>query len=309
MIRVERYSASQLPADLLVRLSRFSLYTSVEFARVWATMGGREVFWTALRDGAIAAVLLGVEFHRRPFTAFQCMPNGLFARPWFAEDESDGREILSRTLLEAVSRRGYVKIFLNDFYRELTAVRSYDISEQSTTVIDLSDPDWRPSNRKTRAEVRKADREGTDLVDFDASRHFDRFLELVRVSKERHGQSTRYSESFFRQLASLAAIDNRIRWVVAMREEQPIASHIFFVDDVEALWWQLYFDRGFSYAKPNPFTFYTMAQRLALDGVKRINLGMSPPGASGIIAHKEKWGGESYRYPCYWRKSLIGRLR
>jgi hypothetical protein len=308
MIKIERYSASQLPADIIVRLNNHSLYTSMDFARLWKTMGGRDIFWVAVCGGEFGAILPGVEFHHGPFTVFQSMPNGLFMQVWFSSDDDRARESYSVALLDAIFRYGYAKIYLNDFYRHLNTVCRFGTLDCATTVVDLSDPGWRPTNRKTRAEIRKAEREGTRLEKFDVSRHFDRFLSLVDMSEERHGRISRYSKAFFNELAGIGERDNRVRWVATIRQDQLVASHIFFVDGASALWWQLYFDKAFSYAKPNSYTFYTIVHQLASEGVRHINLGTSPSGAQGIIAHKEKWGGERQTYPCYWKKSLIGKL-
>ncbi len=306
MIRVERYSVSQLPPSVVERLNRYSLYTSIGFTALWRSMHGRDVYWVAAQDDRLLAVLPGVEFHARPFTTFQSMPNGLPTRICPLIEGSE-HESTALSLLKAISGAGCARVFLNDFYAELP---SHELLSKPcfTTVVDLSNPDWRPTNRKTRAEIRKADREGTTIEDFDPARHFTRFMELVYISRTRRGRTVRYTEDFYRSLAELAQKDSRVRWVCAMRDGVVVASHIFLIDADSALWWQLHFDKTFSYAKPNPYLFYTVAQELASEGVRRINLGMSPEHATGIIAHKEKWGGIEYTYPTYFRRSLLGRM-
>ncbi len=306
MIRVERYIVSQLPPPVIERLNQFSLYTSIGFAALWRSMHGRDVYWVAHENDRMLAVLPGVEFHARPLTTFQSMPNGLFTRICPLIDEPE-IPIAAKAMLKAIAGAGYARVFINDF----TATLPTDVLKPracTTSVVDLSDPDWRPTNRKTRAEIRKADREGTTIEDFDVARHFARFMELVRISRENRGRTVRYTEEFYRALSELAQKETRVRWVCAMREGVVVASHIFLVDGESALWWQLHFDKAYAYAKPNPFLLYTMAQELAADGVLQINLGMSPEHASGIIAHKEKWGGADYTYPMYIHHSLLGRL-
>ncbi|HVP06348.1 MAG TPA: GNAT family N-acetyltransferase [Candidatus Acidoferrum sp.] len=306
MIRVQRYSVSQLPLPVIERLNHFSLYTSIGFAALWRSLRGRDVYWVALEDDRMLAALPGVEFHERPLTTFQSMPSGLYARICPLTDE---RECLysAPALLKAIAAAGYARVFVNDFYAELPP-NPFQSRACTTTVVDLSEPDWRPTNRKTRAEIRKADREGTTVEDFDVTCHLPRFMELVNISRRQRGRTVRYSEDFYRALGELAQSDQRVRWVCAVRDGIIAASHIILVEGHSALWWQLHFDKAYSYAKPNPFLLYTVAQELAFEGVTRINLGMSPEHATGIIAYKEKWGGADYTYPMYVYRSLLGRM-
>ncbi len=43
-------------------------------------------------------------------------------------------------------------------------------------------------------------------------------------------------------------------------------------------------------------------------GIRHLNLGASPEDAGSLLDYKEKWGGETYHYKCYYRKSGLGKL-
>ena len=72
------------------------------------------------------------------------------------------------------------------------------------------------------------------------------------------------------------------------RENDVAASHIYFIDNDTALNWQIYFNKKFSSLKPNQYILFTMARRLAAEGVRYLNLGATPPEASGLETYKNK---------------------
>lgn len=292
--------------DDLIRLREVSLLASVDFGRLWETMGGSVVCWRARLEGRTLAVLVGVEFGRGMLRRFQAMPDGCYMKIIFFDDTVNCDEI-TEGMLAAIGRFGYAKVFLNDYHAQLGSTGDFFKSEYHTTLVDISHPEWEPPDKKLRSEIRKAAREGVCVQPFDVE-HLDSFLTLVAQSEERHGRKPKYSESFYCALATLAVDDDRIQWLSVVHQDKLAASHIYFVEDNLLLNWQVYFDPAFSFLKPNQFITATIATRMADLGVTTLNLGASPDSAGGLRFYKQKWGGTEYRYNCLQKQSWLGKM-
>ena len=72
--------------------------------------------------------------------------------------------------------------------------------------------------------------------------------------------------------------------------------------------WQVFFDKQFSFLKPNQYMLYYAARYHAEKGIRFLNLGASPEGAESLDSYKKKWGGNEHRYNCNIYSSTIGRL-
>ncbi len=297
-------------SDLVVsRLNETSLFTSVGFARLWNDARGKDVYWAAQENERTLAVLPGVEFGRGRLGRFQAMPDGCYGRIVFVEPIPDRRAIYAG-VAEALKKAGYARVHLYDYYRQFDPASSgFNRRRCRTGLVDISSPDWQPPDKKLLSEIRKAEREGVKVVGFDAEKHFDAFIALMHRTETRHGRKPKYAPAFFRALAALARLDSRVRWVVVEHQGRLAASHIYFVDGEMALNWQVYFDKAFSFLKPNQFIMFTVARELAGVGVRQLNQGASPSDAEGLGVYKQKWGSEEYDYDCLELTSWLGRLR
>jgi CelD/BcsL family acetyltransferase involved in cellulose biosynthesis len=133
-------------------------------------------------------------------------------------------------------------------------------------------------------------------------------MALMEKTEQRHGRRPKYTPAFFESLAGLAVTDERIVWRYVEHDGRAAASHIFLRDGNMLLSWQIYFDKTFSFLKPNQYLLHDTATRLAAKGVTTLNLGASPEGAAGLATYKKKWGGEVYRYRMLHGESLLGKL-
>ena len=109
-------------------------------------------------------------------------------------------------------------------------------------------------------------------------------------------------------MAKLAMADTRIIWPVCEHEGRIAASHIYLVENDMVLYWQAFFDKEAASLKANQFMTWSTARECRRVGTKRLNLGASPPEAESLTDYKSKWGGETFKYNCYQRRSLLGRV-
>lgn len=308
-MNVSRHTRDGLSQPVRAALSRHSLYASPDFAALWEAKGGQPVFWTFSKEDRIVAVLPGVEFGSRPLARFQSMPDGLPARIVFIDcDHSEQTEITS-SLLKAIQRHGYAKVFITDFYHEYEIHTDFKELEQATALVDISAESWQPPDKTLVSEIRKAEREGVVVQSFETSRHLAPFISLLRATEQRLGVTPRYPDPFYAALGSLSETDSRVTWTIVEWESQAVASHIYLLDGDTALYWVACLDKEFSFLKANQFMLFSQARRFAEEGIVRLNLGQTPPEAESLAAFKEKWGGTPYAYPCYTSQSLLGRIR
>lgn len=285
-----------------------SFFGSPGFANLWRTLGGNPVYWLVEQGDQIMSVLPGVEFGVGPFKRFYAMPDGCYARLFYNPDITVDREDIARMVLDALAARRYVKLFIYDFYESLPADSRFNIQTRTTTLVDISGPDWQPSDKKLQSQIRRAVREGIQVMTFDWDQHHRHFLDLMRSTEKRHGQTPAYSPGFFKAVADLAREDDRIQWVWCEHDGCPVSSHIYFIENATLQGWQMYFDKAFSFLKPNQYIRFITCRRMARQGVTKLNLGATPAGAEGLAYYKKRWGGNPVHYYCYVMKRGLGRF-
>ena len=305
---VAKCGASDLPDAIRIGMHRHSLYTSPLFADLWQCHRGVATCWVCREDDQITAILVGVEFGKGALARFQSMPDGLYTRVFSQGSEPGVRGRSVHTLAQAIRQAGYAKVFLSDFYGELGPLDGYQALESETVRVAISALNWEPPDTTIRSEIRKAEREAGSIEKFDAQQHMAEFLHLMRQTESRHKRKPKYDNEFYAALAELAARDGHIRWLVTEQNGSLAASHIYLIDGESALYWQSFFDKKYSFLKPNQHMLYRTAVELASQGVKLLNLGASPADAEGLRSYKEKWGGTAKSYPLYVRKSWIGKI-
>jgi len=289
-------------------MNTFSLFTSTGLAALWQAFGGKIIFLAVEEDDKIAAMMPGVEFGHGFWRRFQAMPDGLYSRIFFVPGSEIDKKETALMLMTSLCSAGYMKIYLSDYYKMFEPSPGYEVSLCHTNLVNISSSDWQPPDKKIQSEIRKAERASIIIETFNYEKHFDKFMSLMRQTEFRHGRQPKYPAAFFKDLARLAEHDARIRWIFVQHGGEAVTSHIYFIEKDMALNWQIYFNKKFSSLKANQYILYTMARKLAVEGVRFLNLGATPVDTSGLETYKMKWGGEIYPYPCYVMKSFLGKL-
>ncbi|HKK20182.1 MAG TPA: GNAT family N-acetyltransferase [candidate division Zixibacteria bacterium] len=308
-MKISRYDLDRFDPSVLSALTEGSFFASSGFLGLWESIGGHPVVWSAELGGETLAVAPGIEFGMRPVKRFQAMPDGCYGQIYFAGSITpDEREKIAGLFSEVLVQAEYVKLFLFDYYKTFAQTLDMEVQLCTTQLVDISVSDWAPPDKKLRSEIRKAEREGTKVVPFDTSVHMNRFLELMKQTEERHQRKPKYPTEFFQALAELASKDPRVVWTWCEYEENAVSSHINFIEKDMVLNWQVYFDKSYSFLKPNQQMLYSLAHEAAESGLKYLNLGASPPDAESLSSYKDKWGARTYQYNCYSTLKLLGRL-
>lgn len=308
MIKIIRYLANEIISNKIEPFTSDSFFNSYGFMNLWRHLGGKAVYWVAENAGKKVAVMAGVEFGIKPISRFQAMPDGCYGRIFFTDDDKVNRPEIVKLIMKTLADAGYLKTFIYDYYRNFSEHNSFDSFECKTHLVDISSPDWQPPDRNIRLEVRRAVKEGIVVMPFNFNEHFNPFLKLMHDTEKRLARPPKYPADFFKALARLAEKDNRVQWLWCEHNGKAAASHIYFIESNSIFAWQIYFDKQFSFLKPNQYMLFATAKSMSQEGIKYLNLGSSSPTAASVISYKKKWGGEQYIYNCYYRKSFLGKL-
>lgn len=307
MITIKRIFLDRISQEKMHHFDTESFFASDVFLKLWRSIKGFPVYWIAEKDEKILAFFPGVEFGSGFWRRFQAMPDGCYGHMIFSK-EVDNKELLAKMIWDEIAKFGYMKIFIYDFDHYLKDVSNYKNKLCETLLVDISDKDWQPPDKKIQSEIRKAQRENVVIQTFDPQLHFDKFIVLMKQTEKRHRRSPKYPQDFFQTLAGLSVNDKRLVWYWCEYEGKPVSSHINIIEGEMAINWQVYFDKSFSFLKANQYLLYHLAKEMSARGVKYLNLGASPPDASGLKIYKSKWGGKPYHYNCYFRFSSLGKL-
>lgn len=294
--------------ELLDRLCGDRFFMSRAFAELWRARGGWPVVWLARRAGEVAAILPGVEFGCWGLKRFMSMPDGCYGGV-LCEPHCEGWRIgLTRALLDGILRERYVKTYLFDFDGALGSHERFGEMPLATTLVDISNPDWLPPDRKLQAQIRKAEKEGIKVEPMAWDRHGDRFMDLMSRTAQRIGYNPVYNREFYAAVARTAAIDDRLHWVWCEHLGRAVCSHIYVVERGILQGWQISFDKHFSFLKPNQYIRFTVCREMASQGVVQLNLGGTPENAPGLTYYKKRWGGQQVSYRGLVHKQGIGRI-
>ncbi|RKX19549.1 MAG: hypothetical protein DRP35_07525 [Candidatus Zixiibacteriota bacterium] len=305
MIQIRQLSDKEIQEEQLKQFPEYNLFSSIGFCNLWECMGGKALFWTAFEGDKVIGVMPSVEFGIKKLKRIQSMPDGCYSNLLCNDDFQ--RDEIEKQIFNEILKAGYLKIFVNDYFHKYSSVKNYDRIKCNTTLVEIF-PDWIPSDKKLVSEINKAERENVEIQEFVYEKHFDNFIYLMKSTEKRHGRKPKYPDIFFNKLASFSEKNNSVQWLVVEYENEIAASHINFIVQDTLLSWQIYFNKKFSFLKPNQFLLFRAARDAAKKGVTKLNLGASPDNADSLKYYKDKWGGVNYEYPCYVKKNWLGRL-
>ena len=295
-MNVSRRPFAEAHGDRCRAITGGAFFVSRGFAELWRARGGEPCIWCAEAEGVLVAALPGVEFRRGPLRRFTSMPDGCYGGVFVAPEAAPESARIARTLLAALTRR-YAIADVFDFRRALARAPGYEHRTCEARLITLTGPHWTPADPTLVQQSQKARREGICIERFDAARHLEGLMRLAAETASVHRCRQRYPRAFFEGLAALAERDPRIVWRWCERDGVPAASQIYVAEGDMLMAWQSFFDRRFSFLKPNQAMRLDVVRAFVETGGRVLNLGATPPHARGLAAYKRRWGGRLVRYP------------
>ena len=299
---------TDFPVTVLDSLGKDSFFASGTFARLWETKGGCPVVYYLQEGNDIVAYLPGVEFGPWFLRRFMSMPDGCYGGVFCHPDHLAHRAEFTGRLLDKVLSAKYIRTFIFDFDGDIAQDKRFNEIPLQTTLVNISNPDWLPPDKKLQSQIRKAEREGIVVQGMDWLQHGDGFMKLMELSEKRHNRKPAYSGSFFQELYNASVNNPKIHWVWCEYKNQGVCSHIYIIERGVLQGWQIYFDKEFSFLKPNQYIRYTTCRMMAQRGIKWLNLGGTPETAPGLSYYKKRWGGEVISYRGLVNKQGLGLL-
>lgn len=301
----------ELSPALSSQLTQFSPYTTPAFVSLFEREGGRGGYYGVEVNNETVAALPAVERGVGLLKRMQALVDGLPAPVWISPDHIERAADLRRLIVEEIARRQYLKAYITDYDNLLTGMGGV-VKSQVTSVVDLAKTQgpggWLPPDKTLQGEIAKATREGVPVAPLDLSTEMDDFIKLIAKTEQRHGREPKYSRMFWTEFAELCKVDERFQMLSVSSISRLAAVHVFIVDRTTALNWQIYYDKEFSWLKPNQAITAHAIKKFAAAGVRFLNLGVTPPDAAGVQTYKAKWGGIDYSYRTIEIRSLLGRI-
>ena len=304
---LKEFSSDNLHRDEWARLTGNCIYVSPEFASVWRTTGGREIFLVQESDGAIQAGIAGVVFGKKFLRRYQSMPDGLPGGAFFSPKCNQEHKSEFLRLFEAwLKSNRFIRADIN-LPPDENRFGIFEKHQGETHIIDLSHETYAPPRREVRKQIRAAKRREARVTMLNDEKYLKRFYELVIETESRHNQEPRYSPEFLSELLKLSIHDDRILWFIALVDEKIIGYHICFTDKNQLMTWQFYSDKRFSRLKPGYLLLDYIINYALEHNIKSVNMGASPPDADSLVDFKERWGGRKKTFEYYTYISLFGR--
>jgi len=302
------YSIDDLPGNEWSILTKNSVYSSPEFARVWRTMNGKEIFFTEENNGKLSAGMAGVIFGRYFLKRFQSMPDGLNGGAFFAEDCSIEEERrFMRSVCDWLRLNRFIRADIHNPASEIN-IKDYKKEDMITHIIRLDGESILPPGSNVKKHIRTGKRRGAMIAIIDNNKYLDNFYKLVKKTSKRHKEKPRFSKEFFAELLKLSANNDNILWLAIFSGDIMIGSRICFIEQSQLLAWQYYSDKEYSHLKPGYLLLDYIINFAIKRGIRTINLGWSPFGAMSLIDFKKRWGGREKTFPCYTYFSPLGKL-
>jgi len=302
------YSSDNIPAEKWAELSNNSIYSAPSFARLWRTMGGKEIFAVLQESGEFIAGMAGVLFGRYPLMRYQSMAHGIYGGPFFRKGTaSKDKNLFLEYFVRWMRSRMIIKA---DIHNPMIDFKAYNFTDHTTSThkIILKDRDYKPPSQKISEHIRTGKRRSADVYEFTELNKIGEFYELVKSTHSKHKTEPRYPKVFFEKLFELAGQNPRVLWWNVKNDDRIIGSRICLVEGDELLTWQYYSERQFNNLKPGYLLLDHIIGYALRNDIKTVNLGWSPPDAHSLIDYKERWGGQITAFKCYTYYNLLGRL-
>ena len=306
-MNVRRTPINAISESVLSALREYSPFTSPTFMAILGRDYGWGGFVTVCQEQKVIAAMPAVIRGKWPLARLQALLDGLPAPIWVSGDFTTERKSIGNQMLRFIRVSGYLKAHVTDFDNALTQSSFYG-EPCNTTIIDLTTiSDEFPPDKTLRAEIAKAIRDGVTVTALNRQSQMPDFLTLVNSTEMRHGRKSKYSDRFWNEFAELCEQDSRFSIMCVNADNHLAAAHVYICDRESAHNWQIYFDKSFSSLKPNQAITAQAIAKFQAKGIKSLNLGATPPEATGVADYKKKWGGHEHTYPVFDFRSLLGR--
>jgi hypothetical protein len=243
------------------------------------------------------------------------MPFGTYGSVTFDDDATeDERCDFMMRLTEWLRSGHYSLVEVVDFEGNWPAPGADWLKRQDTFthIIRLSEAGTLPFGAGVLQEIKTGERRDAIVREINGPQEVQDFYDLYLKSIKRRGKSKSvYSLRFFKTVFDVLNGTEKLRWTVAAVGGRIVGSQINFIHDETLYYWQGVMDYARREHKPTYLLINDAIETAKRLGLKKINMGATPPDAPGLIDFKRKWGSHRYDYALYrrrfWIRELFGR--
>jgi hypothetical protein len=274
------------------------------------------VFLCGYENDKLSAGLPAIVISRFGAKSLYSMPYGTHGAAIFTPEISNrSKRVFLQELSDYLSSHRYSLIEIVDFDNSLIELPGKKLgrSKKSTHIIELSkDSDFHPRDKRVERHIRSGRGSGVEIVEIKDENRLDDFYLLYRLTEKRHGKRRLlYEKKFFESVIYRLKDTDMLYWTGASVEGKLIGLQINFVYGDTLTYWQGVWDYEMRQYKPGYLLMHDAVRKAKLSGAGKVNLGASPPHATGLIDYKESWGGRKVEYDilsCRSRfRKLVGR--
>lgn len=272
----------------------------------------RGIFLCGYDGDELVAGMPGLITRRLGFESFYSMPYGTYGAALFSGQlsENQRREFFDSLALFFRKSR-FSEVVVVDFGGSLHGWSGHKMKRvrHFTHLISLDNPgEYRP-RPNVESDLRTGRKRQSEIFRISDTSQVDDFYRLYHLSRKRHGGGPDPGKKFFEAVFSRLNNTDSLYWTGINAEGAMIGSQIHFIHGDTLINWQTVSDYEKRRYKPNHLLMDDAICLAAGKGLKKINLGASPPEAPGLVFYKEHWQGVRTEYDIlsvrsWWRQLL-----
>lgn len=270
-------------------------------------------FLCGTEHGGLCAGMPLIFVKKFGFKTLDALPLGTYGGPIFTPGLTAGSKEEFREFLSAYVNRGhFARLAIVDSFHNLDGWLPAGFTRKPafTHLITLDNGNEScPPDKRVQRHIRGGQKSSGRIVPIESSDKVSSFYALYALTERRHGRKNPIIERrFFDCLLEQFRDSPYLYWVAAEVDGEMAASQINLIWGDTLFNWQVVSDLKFREAKPNYLLHDDMIACARQRGLKKINLGASPPEADGLIDYKESWGGRRVEYDIITASSPLWRI-
>jgi len=250
----------------------------------------------------------GVFFGNYPIRRFDAMPDGFPGGLYFSEPgDMDYQRWFLSSLEDKLRSERVIRATINNPH-SMTESKTFNKKIILAHILELTDAEYWPPRKEARKHIRGSKERGGRVELFNNENDLELFYQLAQKTKIRHNQKMAYPIEFFSQLFGISANCSNILWLKVMLESKMIASQISFLEKGEAINWQFYYDKMYSYYKPGYLLLDYAINYFIKKEIKYFSMGSTPGNLPSLIDYKKRWGAREKQYYSYEYFNWLGKF-
>lgn len=302
--------------ELTRKSSFFHTHQWVDTCADGLSPGAHGEFLCGYEGDRLIAGIPAVITTRFGLRSFYSMPYGTYGEVVLAQGTAEEkRDEFYVYLIKYLKNGHFSRIAITDFDRNFSRLIEPFLThtESFTHIICLNGNQWHePPDKKINGHIRAGQRANSEIILIKDSQQLNDFYHLYKMTEKRHDRrKPLYSKHFFSSILKHLGNSEMLYWNGLVAEGQIVGSCINFIYDKVLFNWQTVSNYEFRHLKPNHLLLSEAIKVGIKAGIKKINLGASPPYAASLIDYKERWGGVRVNYDSYlsdsWFRKLVAR--